>query len=301
MSGDLRVSALYVYPVKSCRGIRVTQADVVRRGFARDRRWMVVDTNGRCMTQRETPALCLVGTRLLADAIELTHPDMPPLALPNALEQGPEIPVSVWSHQGLAVKSSEASQWLSEALKQPAALVYMPDRHERQVNPERARPGDLVNFADGYPLLLIGEASLADLNSRLPEGHAPLEMRRFRPNIVVSGSAPFAEDGWAELRIGALSFRGGCRAYRGDKNNPLVRAFLKGVRASGGTPGFLLKTGTSDMNVAGPAWRCPILAYGPGDSSLDHTPDEHVEVAEYLRAIDVLEAALRQMALLRNA
>jgi uncharacterized protein YcbX len=212
MSGDLRVSALYVYPVKSCRGIRVTQADVVRRGFARDRRWMVVDTNGRCMTQRETPALCLVGTRLLADAIELTHPDMPPLALPNALEQGPEIPVSVWSHQGLAVKSSEASQWLSEALKQPAALVYMPDRHERQVNPERARPGDLVNFADGYPLLLIGEASLADLNSRLPEGHAPLEMRRFRPNIVVSGSAPFAEDGWAELRIGALSFRGvkGC-------------------------------------------------------------------------------------------
>lgn len=94
---------------------------------------------------------------------------------------------------------------------------------------------------------------------------------------------------------GRLQFRGGCRAYRGDKNNPLVRAFLKGVRAAGGAPGFLLKTGTSDMNVVGPAWRCPILAYGPGDSSLDHTPDEHVEVAEYLRAIDVLEAALRQL------
>ena len=94
---------------------------------------------------------------------------------------------------------------------------------------------------------------------------------------------------------GQLHFRGGCPAYRGDKNNPLVRALLKGVRAAGGTPGFLLKTGTSDMNVVGPAWRCPILAYGPGDSSLDHTPDEHVEVAEYLRAIDVLELALRQM------
>lgn len=91
---------------------------------------------------------------------------------------------------------------------------------------------------------------------------------------------------------GQLAFRGGCQAYQGDKNTPLVRAFLRGVRAAGGTPGFLLKTGTSDMNVVGPAWQCPILAYGPGDSSLDHTPDEHVEVAEYLRAIDVLEQAL---------
>lgn len=94
---------------------------------------------------------------------------------------------------------------------------------------------------------------------------------------------------------GQLAFRGGCQAYQGDKNNRLVRAFLKSIRAAGGAPGFLLKTGTSDMNVVGPAWRCPILAYGPGDSALDHTPNEHVEVAEYLRAIDVLEAALRQM------
>jgi LysW-gamma-L-lysine carboxypeptidase len=95
---------------------------------------------------------------------------------------------------------------------------------------------------------------------------------------------------------GTLRFRGGCRAYRGEKNNALVRAFLRGVRAGGGAPGFLLKTGTSDMNVVGPAWECPILAYGPGDSNLDHTPDEHVEIAEFLRAIDVLETALRQLA-----
>ena len=94
---------------------------------------------------------------------------------------------------------------------------------------------------------------------------------------------------------GALQFRGGCPAYRGDKNNPLVRAFLKGVRAAAGTPGFLLKTGTSDMNVVGPAWRCPILAYGPGDSNLDHTPDEHVAIDQYLRAIDVLEVVLREL------
>lgn len=94
---------------------------------------------------------------------------------------------------------------------------------------------------------------------------------------------------------GELRFRGGCRAYAGDKNTPLVRAMLKGIRAGGGTPGFLLKTGTSDMNVVGPVWQCPILAYGPGDSNLDHTPNEHVSVDEYLRAIDILTTALRQL------
>src|SRR5690606_35932327 len=85
---------------------------------------------------------------------------------------------------------------------------------------------------------------------------------------------------------GTLRFLGGCPAHRGDKNNALVRAFLKGVRSAGGKPGFLLKTGTSDMNVVGPAWQCPILAYGPGDSNLDHTPNEHIVLEEYALAID---------------
>lgn len=96
---------------------------------------------------------------------------------------------------------------------------------------------------------------------------------------------------------GRLRFHDLCPAYQGEKNTPLVRAFLKGVRQAGGSPGFLLKTGTSDMNVVGPVWRCPILAYGPGDSALDHTPDEHVPLDDYERAIDVLEAALAQLAL----
>jgi [amino group carrier protein]-lysine/ornithine hydrolase len=94
---------------------------------------------------------------------------------------------------------------------------------------------------------------------------------------------------------GTLHFHDLCPAYQGDKNNPLVRAFLKGVRAVGGQPSFLLKTGTSDMNVVGPVWRCPILAYGSGDSALDHTPNEHVAIAEYLQAIDVLVHALQAL------
>ena len=93
-----------------------------------------------------------------------------------------------------------------------------------------------------------------------------------------------------------LQFRGAEYAYRADKNTPLVRAFLAAIRAEAGAPGFLVKTGTSDMNVVGPIWQCPILAYGPGDSALDHTPDEHVEIAEWLRGVRVLEGALRGLA-----
>ncbi len=87
----------------------------------------------------------------------------------------------------------------------------------------------------------------------------------------------------------------GIECYRGEKNSPLVRAFLAAIRAEGGKPGFLVKTGTSDMNIVGPAWNCPILAYGPGDSSLDHTPNEHISIKEYLRAVDVLADVLMRL------
>jgi [amino group carrier protein]-lysine/ornithine hydrolase len=116
---------------------------------------------------------------------------------------------------------------------------------------------------------------------------------RLPPNLEPQALA----DQIALLADGAqLHFHDLCPAYQGDKNNALVRAFLKGIRATGGQPGFLLKTGTADMNVVGPVWQCPILAYGAGDSALDHTPNEHVEIAEYLQAVDVLVAALRVMA-----
>jgi len=85
-------------------------------------------------------------------------------------------------------------------------------------------------------------------------------------------------------------------AYRGEKNTPLVRAFLAAIRAAGGRPSFTLKSGTSDMNLVAPLWGCPALAYGPGDSSLDHTPGEHILISEYLRAVDVLAQALSNLA-----
>ncbi len=115
---------------------------------------------------------------------------------------------------------------------------------------------------------------------------------RLPPEIVPQELANLIEGLAAE---GSLRFHDLCPAYQGDKNNALVRACLKGIRAAGGQPGFLLKTGTSDMNIVGPIWQCPILAYGPGDSTLDHTPNEHIEIAEYLRAIDVLTIALQSL------
>jgi [amino group carrier protein]-lysine/ornithine hydrolase len=94
---------------------------------------------------------------------------------------------------------------------------------------------------------------------------------------------------------GSLEIHSAVPAYRGEKNTPQVRSLLAAIRSRGGTPGFSLKTGTSDMNVVGPAWGCPILAYGPGDSSLDHTPNEHIQIAEYLESIHILAAALTRL------
>lgn len=118
----------------------------------------------------------------------------------------------------------------------------------------------------------------------------PLDITREELEQAIRAAAPMAPG----LEV-TLAFRGYEPAYRASKNTPLVRAFLAAIRERGGRPGFKVKTGTSDMNVVGPAWRCPILAYGPGDSNLDHTPEEHIEISEYLRAIEVLTSALGQL------
>ncbi|MET0412659.1 MAG: MOSC N-terminal beta barrel domain-containing protein [Polyangiaceae bacterium] len=205
------VSGLYVYPVKSCRGIRVDSVQVAERGFADDRRWMIVDDAGQFITQRQVTELCLVDTALDDDAIRLSAPGAGSVLLPRAHEQGDELQVTVWRHTGLAVRHTEGSAWISQVLGRASSLVYMADRHERPVNPTHARPGDKVSYADGYPFLVISEASLADLNARLEQ---PLGMERFRPNITVRGVAPYAEDEWTHVRMGELAFRAVKRCSR---------------------------------------------------------------------------------------
>jgi len=205
------VSALYVYPVKSCRGIRVTEWQVVERGFVYDRRWMIVDKSGQFVTMRELPELTRVTTRLSGERLQLDAPGLATLELPLAYETGEERPVQVWGDAVQAVVHPGGSAWFSSHLGAPHSLVYMPESERRQVNPARARSGDIVSFADAYPFLVISEASLADLNARLP---SPVTMDRFRPNIVVSGTAPFAEDDYSHVRMGEISFRGPKRCER---------------------------------------------------------------------------------------
>ncbi len=204
------VSALYVYPIKSCRGIRVDEWRVERRGFFADRRWMIVDAEGNFVTQREISLLSLVDTSVDSDSLSVSAPGCSRLTLPLT-HSAPLRTVRIWQDRVSACMHPEGSAWFSELLGAPHELVYMTDTEHRPVNPTRARAGDIVSFADGYPFLLISEASLADLNARLQE---PMTMERFRPNIVITGTEPFAEDTYTEVWLGAISFRGVKRCDR---------------------------------------------------------------------------------------
>jgi uncharacterized protein YcbX len=203
----LAVSALFRYPIKSCAGIAVDGAEVAARGLVHDRRWMVVDEAGRFVTQRERPEMSQIRPQLDGDELNVHAPGQPPLRLPTA---GPapgaaRRTVEVWASRVEAAIDAAGSAWFAAALGAPLQLVHLPDDVHRPVNPAHARPGDEVGFADGYPFLLVSQGSLDELNRRAP---APLPVTRFRPNIVVDGCAPFAEDGWARLRIGSIGFRG---------------------------------------------------------------------------------------------
>jgi uncharacterized protein len=191
--------------------VRVEEWPVVERGFDADRRWMIVDEAGRFVTQREVARLALVKTAFDGDSIRVEAPGLLPLVLPRSDEAGPTRTVQVWSDRSLGCVHAEGSAWFSAFLGATHELVYMPDAQQRHVNPARARPTDIVSFADGYPFLLISEASLENLNGRLAK---PISMERFRPNIVVSGSEPFAEDEFRQVQLGELSFRGVKRCDR---------------------------------------------------------------------------------------
>ena len=165
---------------------------------------MVIDDNARFLTQRQQAWMSLVDVRLDADdVLHLAAPGMAPLSVERSGPQALE--VSVWNDRVSAeLVGAEADAWLSEFIGQACRLVHMPDRTQRAVDPEFAAADDQVGFADGFPFLLISQASLDDLNARLDR---PLPMLRFRPNLVISGCAPYAEDDWRRIRIGALEFR----------------------------------------------------------------------------------------------
>jgi len=200
----ITLSALNVYPVKGLKGIALTEARATERGLEHDRRWMVVGPGGEMLTQRSHPKMATIWTELGGDALTLSAPDMSSVDVPLVAPPGPAIRAEVWGNPVDAVAASaDADAWLSEYLGLACRLLYMPES-SRRVSPRRFTGEErLVGFADAFAYLIIGEASLADLNARLAaQGHAALPMNRFRPNLVVAGSDAYAEDGWDEIHVG---------------------------------------------------------------------------------------------------
>jgi uncharacterized protein YcbX len=199
----MELSGLYVYPIKSAAPLALDAATVEVRGLAQDRRWMVVDATGRFLSGRELPRLTLVRAQPVARGLELSAPGMPALHVATPVEAS-TLAVIVWDDTVVARLASRAvHDWLSAFLGQPVQLVHMDASAYRAVDPDYGRPGDEVSFADGFPLLLVTQAAGDALNARLAH---PVPILRFRPNLVVSGAAAHAEDGWKRVRIGAVEF-----------------------------------------------------------------------------------------------
>jgi uncharacterized protein YcbX len=208
---SLQLTDVWRYPVKSCRGERLAEALVEPWGLAGDRRWMVVDAEGVAVTAREYPQMVLVTPRLGHGLIALSSPGLADLTVP--VPSGEDlVPVRVWASELVAAPAGdEAAAWLSKVIGEQVRLVYLDDPTRRPTNPSYSQDTDRVSFADGYPLLLTSEESLGALNDWIAEGskasEGPVPMRRFRPNVVVSGTPAWAEDGWRRLRIGPVGFR----------------------------------------------------------------------------------------------
>ena len=201
----MTLSEINIYPIKSTRGIPLRSAHVERRGIQFDRRWMLVDVSGVFISQRDVPRLALISTLLGGDAFTVNAPGMQSLLLPKTLISSASISAQVWEDMVRVIPAgSVADEWFSEFLGLACRLVYMPDDTLRPVEPEFASTSDIVSLADAFPLLLISQPSLDDLNERLA---VPVPMNRFRPNLVVNGCGAFDEDRWKGIRIGDILLR----------------------------------------------------------------------------------------------
>ena len=199
------IAALFVYPVKSCRGSALSTAVLTERGIAHDREWLIVDDGGRFVTQREAPRLALIVPKLSETALELAAPGLPPLALPLD-RAGARCNVTVWGDRLPAIDQGDAAAaLLSTCMGRPLRLARFDPAVRRYCNPAFAGPGGAHHsFADGYPVLVVSEASLADLNGRLS---APLPVDRFRPNLLLSGIEAYDEDRIDEATIGGATLK----------------------------------------------------------------------------------------------
>lgn len=199
------LSEIWLYPVKSLGGYRIPASRVLMKGLEHDRRWMLIDSNNRFLTQRTFPQLALFTARIQGDDLMLGQ-DGQHLQVPVVARTGDSFVATVWDDEVQVYGCSPAAdEWFSDLLHFPVRMVRFPEVHARQADPAYSPQGQWVSLADGYPFLIIGDASLADLNGRLP---TPVPMNRFRPNFVFTGGQAYEEDQWRDFTIGSVEFVG---------------------------------------------------------------------------------------------
>jgi uncharacterized protein len=204
----MRLSSLHRYPLKSAAGLSVDTLEIEPRGPRHDRRWIVVDAEGRFVTARQTGEMVLIRAEPTGAGLRLSAPGRDGVEIPVPHDDAARLRVTIWKDAVEALAATpEADAWLSAFLQHPVRLAYMGAEVRRAVDPTYAQPGDEVSFADGYPLLAISQAALDGLNVRLTDaGRAAVAMAQFRPNVVLTDVAAHAEDGWTRVRIGDVEF-----------------------------------------------------------------------------------------------
>ena len=205
----ISLHAIHIYPVKALGGISLTQALVTPRGLQYDRRFMVVDQHEKCLTQRDNPKMATVWVEINNGEVTFSAPDIESISFPATPGALPTRQVQVWNSIVPAhAVTDQVDRWLCDYLGSEVRLVYMPDSAERRIDTNYASNNEVVSFADGYPLLIVSLESLNDLNARMVgDGGVALPMNRFRPNLVISGCAAYAEDRLGEIVIGDATFR----------------------------------------------------------------------------------------------
>ncbi len=203
----LKISEIYIYPIKSLGGISLQQAEVTDRGFKYDRRWMLVDDNNRFLSQREVTTMALLKISLGNNGLTVTNTvNASNLFIPFILPKNEFIEVTVWDDSCTAqLVSREADEWFTKALGINCRLVYMPDDTKRHTDTRYTTDNGITSFSDAYPFMIIGQASLDELNSHLDE---KLPINRFRPNMVFTGGTPYQEDLINEFIINNIKFNG---------------------------------------------------------------------------------------------
>ncbi|HUC01818.1 MAG TPA: MOSC N-terminal beta barrel domain-containing protein [Candidatus Paceibacterota bacterium] len=203
-----KIAELYIYPIKSCGGIPVDRAVLTPSGFEHDREFVLIDSNGAFLSQRKVPKMCLIRTSICNEWLEVMTADYDDrLIIPLSDGEGEKVEVDIWGRVGRGIDMGDRpSRWFEKNLGVPCRLLQYDPTFQRKREDPRGGNDIPLSFADGYPLLLISQASLDDLNSRTT---VPIPMNRFRPNIVVTDCDPYAEDGWDVIDTTEATLKGG--------------------------------------------------------------------------------------------